>query len=251
MVGVLVLWMALVGCGSPEPVPTPMPPPPAKAKAPKSPVRSKAQTGNMVHGKAKTKTKAKAKAPRGPARPPAVGGAGEVRGHLVLESKEKPAAEGQPATPITEAHMVLAWDEGQATKVLLGSVDGTCESVEPKPVGPEGSAQPTPLWTVACTHEGRTDELYILQAKSLLAVVRGSQTAEQPVSYKPVRRIPLQPTAKLVRSDEPAPEVKEEAAPAPDATPAAPAPPAPTDPVPAPAEPAPAPVPAPEPASAP
>jgi len=203
MVGVVVLWMALVGCGAPEPVPTPMPPPPPKAKAPKPSVRAKAKTGNLVHGKAKAKAP-RGKAPRGKAparRPPPVGGEGELRGHLVLDVEEKPGSEGST----TEARMVLAWDDDQAAEVLLGSVDGVCRSVEPMPVGP---AQHTPLWTVACDDQGKTDELYILQAKSLLVVVRGTPGADKPMVYKPVRRIPLRPTAKLVRSDAPPPEVK-------------------------------------------
>jgi len=248
---VLVLVLGLVGCGSPEPVPTPMPPPPARAKAkgPTPSVRSKAKTGNMVHSKAK----GKAKAPRGKApgrRPAPIGGPGEVKGHLVLESKETPAAEGKPAGTVTTANMVLAWGEEKTALVLLGEVAGTCASVDPKPVGPEGGQQHNPLWTVSCTHDGTSEELYILQAKSLLAVVRGAPGTNKPMVYKPVRRVPLHPSAKLVRSDEAAPKVAE-AAPAPAPTPApAPAPVAPDEgaaPAPAPSEPAPAPSPAPAP----
>ncbi len=220
MVGVLVLVLGLVGCGSPEPVPTPLPSPPARAKAkgPTPSVRSKAKTGNMVHSKAK----GKAKAPRGKApgrRPAPIGGSGEVEGHLVLEPRETPAAEGKPAGTVTKASMVLAWGEGETALVLLGEVPGTCVSVDPKPVGAEGGQQHTPLWTVSCTAEGTSEELYILQAKSLLAVVRGAPGTNKPMVYKPVRRVPLHPSATLVRSDEPAPEVAE-SAPAPAAVPA-------------------------------
>jgi len=247
MGGVLILVLALIGCGSPEPAPTPMPPPPARAKAKtkagKPSVRAKAKTGNMVHGKAK----GKAKAPRGKAptrRPPAIGGSGEVKGHLVLTAKESEAKEGAPAKPRTEANMVLAWGEGETAKAWLGEVDGTCTSVEPKPVGAEGREQ-TPLWTVSCAEEGSTSELYILQAKSLLMVVRGTPGGPKGMVYKPVRRVPLHSAAKLVRSDEPAPTIEEEAAaPAPAPSPVEPAAPSP-EPTPSPA-PAPAPVPAPE-----
>ena len=166
-------------------------------------VRAKAKTGNMVAGKAKGKTPARGGGAM--RRPRPVGGAGEVKGHLVLNT---PTAEEASAEVRTEANMVLAWGDEQTAMVRLGEVDGRCSSIEPSPGGPAGREH-HPLWTVSCTHASETYELYILQSKSLLAVVRGASGTDQAKGYKPVRRVPLHPAAKLVRSDEPAPEVQE------------------------------------------
>lgn len=237
MFATVLLVLALVACGSPEPAPTPLPPPPARSKAKsKPPVRAKAKTGNMVPGKGKAKAPARGKA--GMKRPPPVGGPGENKGFLVLE------VSGAEAELKTDASVVLAWGEGEATKVHLGEVEGRCTSVAPQPVGPEGR-QHTPLWTVSCDHMGTMTELYVLQVKTLLAVVRGGPAEGRPMAYKPVRRVPLRPGATLVRDDGTPPAVEEAVPSDPGAPPApapeAPAPEAPAAPAPAaPAPPAPA-----------
>jgi hypothetical protein len=112
---------------------------------------------------------------------------------------EAPIPAGQ-AAPQTTATMKLSWGDGQSTEASLGSVEGTCRSVEPKPVGPAGRER-IPMWTVACEHDGATSELYILQIASLLAVVKGTPTGDEtkPMAYKPVRKVRLVPGAQLQR----------------------------------------------------
>lgn len=207
----LATWLA---CSAPPPTPTPVPRPAGEKKPP---VRAKAKTGNMAPGKAKQPArggKAKAAPTRGAPMPDPVGAQGVVQGELVLLATEVPAApptppptppaEGAPPAPppvegapraVTDASMILTWgDEGKA-QVSLGQVDGTCTSIDPVPVGPQGK-QHTPLWTVRCDDAGKSVELYVLQVNNLLAVVRMEGTAG-PGAYKVVRRVPLVAGAKL------------------------------------------------------
>jgi len=202
----LLMLTALLGCGSPtEPTPQPKP---APGQARKPPVRAKAKTGNMAPAKNKAP---RGKAPRRPL-PKPVGAAGPVDGVLQLTvatpdaapeeppadapaDEEPPAdapADGDAAEAKTKASLTLSWGDDGTAEVELGEVEATCEEIEPSPVGPEGQ-QRTPTWTVSCTTGETTYEMYILQVKSVLAVVRGTPTGNEakPMDYKPVRRVRL------------------------------------------------------------
>lgn len=224
------LLAALLGCGADAPPPAPQPKPAQQAR--KAPVKAKAKTGNLgpqQAGRGKAHPPRRGVAPAGKPLPPPIGGAGAVKATLVLEvakaestppapqpapapeggapvEGEAPAPAPAPAPESTAkvestALVKLAWGEGQSAEASLGTVDGTCTSVEPAPVGPEGRER-TPMWTVSCEHEGATSELYILQIGNLLAVVRGTPTGDEakPMAYKPVRRVRLAPGAKLERA---------------------------------------------------
>ena len=137
---------------------------------------------------------------------PPVGAEGPVVGTLFLETTPADGGEGgdgeaDPTPQKTSAALALTFGETGEAKVELGQVDGTCDELDPVPVGPEGK-QHTPLWTVRCGVGDDKDELYILQIADTIAVIREvPPTAEgQRATYRPVNRVPLAKGALLQRS---------------------------------------------------
>ncbi|HHO53109.1 MAG TPA: hypothetical protein ENK18_20100 [Deltaproteobacteria bacterium] len=234
MSSVFLLLAVLGGCGSSSDPPAQDG---AATKARKAPGEARQAKGRPQRGaKAGGARAAGAGAPQAPLAP--VGAAGPVLGTLRLVVTGGAADEGAPAgaepaaagtepggqqaadvaatpagtapagaggaqaraKPQTAASLVLSYGEGGETEVALGSVDGTCDQIEPVLVGPEGKQQ-LPLWAVRCGEAGEAANLYILQIGSNISVVREIPSSGEgvPIRYRPVKRVPLVKGAQLKR----------------------------------------------------